>query len=120
MFECKNLTVEYQKNPIGIDVSNPRFSWQLVSDHDGSVQIAYHIVVKTADETVWDSKRIESDSSVLIEYAGAPLGEATAYSVLVTVWDNHGDTAAASACFEMGLLSYRNFAADWITHTLGG
>ena len=27
-----NLTTEYTKTPIGIDVSNPRFGWQMTSN----------------------------------------------------------------------------------------
>ena len=42
-----DLRVEYIKNPAGIDVSRPRFSWKLVSDERGVSQTAYTIIVST-------------------------------------------------------------------------
>ena len=30
-FKIKNLQVEYQKEPIGMDEAHPRFSWQMES-----------------------------------------------------------------------------------------
>jgi alpha-L-rhamnosidase len=42
-----NLMVEYSKNPIGIDVKNPRFSWQMIAPENERdyVQSAYQIVI---------------------------------------------------------------------------
>ena len=37
----KNLQVEYQTNPLGIDVSQPRFNWQMESDRYGACGQAY-------------------------------------------------------------------------------
>lgn len=36
-----NLTREYRINPLGIDVLQPRLSWQLESDQRGTCQISY-------------------------------------------------------------------------------
>ena len=33
-----NLLCEYHKDPIGIDIEKPRFSWQLVSDENNVLQ----------------------------------------------------------------------------------
>ena len=41
----KDLRVEYMKNPIGIDVTNPHFSWAMESDEIAKRQIAYEITV---------------------------------------------------------------------------
>jgi alpha-L-rhamnosidase len=118
MLHCTNLTTEYQRDPIGLDVPNPRFSWQLESNDNNTIQTAYHIVVETAGGVVWDSGKIEGSRSVHVEYAGAPLKASTSYSATVTAWDNHDGSASTSGSFEMGLLSHENFSADWITHTL--
>ena len=37
----KNLQVEYQTNPLGMDVSQPRFNWQMESDRYGACGQAY-------------------------------------------------------------------------------
>ena len=68
---------------------------------------------------VWDSLRVESDQSVLVEYAGASLKPETAYRYRVTVWDREGECAEAEGSFETGLLQPENMAADWITSGFG-
>ena len=39
----KKLQVEYLTNPIGLDITAPRFSWQLESAERGVRQTAYQI-----------------------------------------------------------------------------
>ena len=39
----KNLTVEHMTNPIGLDVSEPRFGWKLESGKKNVHQTAYQI-----------------------------------------------------------------------------
>ena len=75
-----NLTCEYRLNPLGIDVLQPRLSWQIQSDRRGARQTAYRIMV-TASESdlhngsnlLWDSGKIVSDQSIHVPYGGAPL-----------------------------------------------
>lgn len=103
-----NLMVEYSKNPIGIDVTNPRFSWQMIApggERDYS-QTACQIVVKDPGGAVmWDSKKVASDESVGVLYSGSPLKPTTKYSWSVMVWDQNGDTASGSSWFETGLMN---------------
>lgn len=40
----RDLTIEYRKNPIGID-EKPRFSWKLESEKQDVVQTSYQIQV---------------------------------------------------------------------------
>lgn len=40
------------------------------------------------------------------------------YFVEVRVWDNHGETNCAQGIFETGLLSRKNWQAEWITDSL--
>ncbi|UKI23765.1 MAG: hypothetical protein L6V88_05115 [Anaerotruncus sp.] len=49
-----NIKTEYLKNPLGIDIENPRVMWNC---EGGVTQTAYQIV--TDD---WDSGKIESNS----------------------------------------------------------
>ena len=53
----KNLRCENRINPLGIDMLNPRFSWQLVSDHRNILQTAYEIRVSDQSGNVnfWNS-----------------------------------------------------------------
>ena len=43
--KLQNLLTENLSNPIGLDISTPRFSWQLVSDQRNVSQTAYQIKV---------------------------------------------------------------------------
>lgn len=114
--QITDLRVEYRKNPIGLDVKIPRFSWKLNSAQTDTVQTAYRIVVTSDGEEIWNSGRLTSDQSVLVEYGGPSLFARRVYEYRVEVWDNHGETAEADGSFEMGLLAGTNFRAEWITH----
>ena len=70
------LRCEYLENPLGIDASNPRLSWNLATSDPaarGIAQTAYQVLVassaeKLADDEgdLWDSGRVESDKSIHI------------------------------------------------------
>ena len=111
-----DLCVEYRKNPIGLDVAKPRFSWKIQSDKKNTMQTGFRIQVVSGGAMVWDSGRQESGQSVLVEYAGPDLQAECAYEYRAIVWDNHGETAEAVGSFETGLLSGTKFQAEWITH----
>jgi alpha-L-rhamnosidase len=117
-----NLKVEYASMPLGIDVEQPRFSWQM--ETDGSVrgcrQKAYSIVVTAGDGTVaWNSGRVCSDDETGIRYHGLQLQPCTRYRWQLNVWDHRGETAMASSWFETGLMTHRHAGnafgdAKWI------
>ena len=74
------LRCEYVRNPLGIDVSAPRLSWQSDSTERNWKQAAYQVLVATSSDRlasgqadVWDSAKIESDDSVGIAYRGPAL-----------------------------------------------
>ena len=113
----KNFTVEYRKNPIGIDV-NPRFSWKIVSNQLNVVQMGYQIIVKNEFDVIWDSKEVKSDKSVLVKYEGQPLQAMTKYEVSLTVWTNKGEVQKSECYFETGLLVKENWQANWISHNI--
>src|SRR5690554_4756676 len=71
-----NLTVEYTTTPLGIDVEQPRFGWQMFSSEDehGIFQKAWQIIVKDASgEIVWDSGQRNKQEALAIPYEGSPL-----------------------------------------------
>ena len=113
----RDLTIEYRKNPIGID-EKPRFSWKLESEKQDVVQTNYQIQVVSGGRLMWDSGRVKSDQSVLVPYKGAALKEMTVYQVQVSVWDNCGELGQVTGNFETGLMREENWNAKWITHTL--
>lgn len=120
MLKLYDLTIEYKREPLGLDEVQPRFSWKLDTDRTGTVQTAYRIKVQRGGETVWDSGKTESAQSILVEYLGLNLEPRTEYTWNVTVWDNHGEESCAESRFETGLLCGDAFEgkARWITHTL--
>ena len=120
MLKLYDLTIEYKREPLGLDEVQPRFSWKLDTDRTGTVQTAYRIKVQRGGETVWDSGETESAQSILVEYLGLNLEPRTEYTWNVTVWDNHGEESCAESRFETGLLRGDAFEgkARWITHTL--
>ena len=118
-----NLQVEYTKNPIGIDVKSPRFSWQMEASAGGRnyVQTGYQIEVKDPKGVlVWNSKKNISSTSVGVIYTGPPLNAATRYSWTVTVWDHQGKISKASSWFETGLMNPDIAAWDGASWIGGG
>jgi len=111
-----NLLCENLVNPIGIDVAQPRFSWQLTSDKRNVTQTAYEIKVTTGKSTVWSSGKVNSDSSVHVYYKGTALQSGTKYSWQVRVWDNLGKASEWSvpATWRTGLFNATNWKAKWI------
>ena len=119
MLQLIDLRTEYMKNPLGLDVDKPRFSWILKSEANNTVQSSYRIIIKemrTDGKIVWDSGLIADDQSIHIEYSGEALKPMSRYDITVQVQDNHNDCAENSGWFETGLMSYQNLQAEWITH----
>ncbi|SPE54256.1 Alpha-L-rhamnosidase [Verrucomicrobia bacterium] len=106
--EVTNLRCESRRNPLGIDVVKPRLSWQLSSGW----QTAYQIVVDGA----WDSGKVSSDQSSLVEYGGPPLASRARYEWKVRIWDQDGKPSSWSkpAFWSMGLLQPEDWKATWI------
>jgi alpha-L-rhamnosidase len=116
-----HLRCEYKVDPLGIDVRQPRLSWQLRADGRGVVQTAYQIrvadseVALTADP-LWDTGRIASDRSIHVVYQGPALASGRRYYWQVRVWDGQGTASdwSAPAFWEMGLLDASDWQASWI------
>lgn len=110
----KTLRVEYATTPLGIDVAQPRFSWQIVSDVKAVTQTAYQIVVTNPQgKEVWNSGKQSSSESLNIRYTGMPLQPQTRYQWTVTIWDNHGKMHQEHSWFETGLMTDTDRDARW-------
>ncbi len=117
------LTTGYYTNPVGIDSRIPQFSWIIESDLQNTRQTAWQIQSAKSREQlqkgvdlIWDSKQVESSSSVHNSWGGPPLESSTRYYWKVRVWDNHGRVSSWSdiAFFETGLLNSGEWVASWI------
>ena len=81
MLAPKKLVCEYFTNPIGLDVQQPRLSWQVSSEQRCARQTAYQIVVsknpavseESPTDVLWNTGKVTADSSLHIPYAGPPL-----------------------------------------------
>ena len=117
----KDLTIEHKKNPVGIDITSPRFSWKITGTGVNLLQSAYSIRVATDGKfssaaTVWQTGKVESDESVLVEYKGPDLKSGQRYFLQVKIWDNKGKSSkwSETAFWEMGLLSKSEWKAKWV------
>ena len=110
-----NLRIEYLKNPLGIDITKPRFFWNC---EGGIKQSAYQIyAVDDENGIVWDSGKVESDAMTHILYGGKPLKSRERVIWKVRLWDESNREGAWSekAFFEIGLLKKEDWKAMWIT-----
>ena len=125
MLTPHRLTCEYFTNPIGLDVRQPRLSWQVSAEQRGARQTAYQILVSENPAVekdpvagvLWDTGKIISDSSLHVPYAGTALQAGQRCYWRVRVWDENDTVSAWSktAFWEMGLLDSSNWQANWIT-----
>jgi alpha-L-rhamnosidase len=117
----KDLSCEHKKDPIGIDVVKPRFSWKITGTGNNIMQTAYSIRVATdvkfsSSKIVWQSGKIDSEESILQDYNGPDLKSGQRYFWQVKIWDKKGRESKWSdaAYWEMGLLSQADWKAKWI------
>lgn len=98
-----NIKVEYLKNPLGIDISNPRVFWNC---DEGVTQTAYQIKTDS-----WDSGKIES--STMHHTMPFEFEARQRVDFQIKLWDENGnDGDWADGFFEFGIDDWR---AQWIT-----
>ena len=123
-----NLRCENRKNPLGIDVQQPRLSWVMVDSFEEPMvrnqkQTAYQILVASSETLLkqnqgdcWDSGKVVTDQSIAVRYSGLPLISETRYWWKVRVWDKADQPAAWSepATFLTGKLNAGEWLGKWI------
>ncbi len=126
-FKLQKLQVNYQTTPLGTDLAQPQFSWQMTNTTNkrGQAQIAYQIeVTDEQNRIVWNSKRVESDISHAIQYGGDALKLTTRYRWKLTVWDNFKAFSVNNSWFETGFLNTKidawSGAEQEVAHWIGG
>ncbi len=121
------LICEYRINPLGIDETEPRLSWQLESLGRGHRQSAYQIVVSNHKDfpvagngTLWDTGKVLSSKTSQIKYDGEPLQSGSHYYWRVRVWDEDGSRSqwSSPAFWSMGLLKASEWRGEWIGRKL--
>jgi alpha-L-rhamnosidase len=118
-----NPTIENQTNPVGIDLTTPRFSWKLSSAKRNVTQTAYEIRVgidgASLGKPFWTTGKVNSDQSIWVNYGGPALESGKKYFWQVRVWDSSGKPSAWSAIsfWQMGLLRASDWKASWIQST---
>ena len=104
------LRTEYLKDPLGIDIQNPRLFWNC---EGGKKQAAWRIVATSNGKTVWDSGKVVS-SSMRAEFP-EQLVSRQRVEWKVKLWDESGEGEGSEpAFFEMGLLTPSDWKAEWI------
>lgn len=123
-FSVFNLKCEQAENPLWVETSAPRFSWQIYADGRNFVQGGYEILV--ADDrdmlardkgNVWESGKVKSDNSLLVPFEGEALKSGEEYYWKVRIFDPKGKASPWSEVqsFSMALLSEEDWGgASWI------
>uniref|UniRef100_UPI00321755EA alpha-L-rhamnosidase n=1 Tax=uncultured Draconibacterium sp. TaxID=1573823 RepID=UPI00321755EA len=118
----ENLKCEYLSSPMGVTSKSPRLSWELVSDERDIQQTAYQIIVASSVEKlsanqgdIWDSHKINSNSTINISYEGKPLSSGIECFWKVRVWTTKGETGwSLPSKWTMALLKNSDWKAKWI------
>lgn len=106
------LKCEYLDNPVGIDVTAPRFFWKC---NGGKTQSAYQIICEREGKTIWDTGKVASCEMTHIPYRGKSLQSRDRVNWKVLLWDEADAPGEWSeAYFEMGLLEETDWTAKWI------
>jgi alpha-L-rhamnosidase len=118
-----HLRVEDRSRPLGVDASQPRFSWELSSDRRAQRQSAYQLRVATSADllttgraAVWDTGKVVSGENFGIEYTGPALRSGERYFWQVRVWDGDDQPSPWSepSWWQTGLLTPADWKARWI------
>jgi hypothetical protein len=111
-------------DPLGVDSTPPRLSWQLRGGGQAQRQSAWQVLVSSSLEGLqrdggdaWDSGRVESDEQLHVPYRGRALRSSEQVFWKVKVWDGDGRASAWSetAGWTTGLLEPGDWRARWIT-----
>ncbi len=117
------LTCEYHENPSVVDVNKPRLAWINIADNGerGQTQTAWQVRVASSksqfnNPDLWDSKKVEDNQSIRVEYDGVKLESEQDCWWQVRVWDKNGVVSDWSepAFWRMGLLNASDWQAIWI------
>jgi alpha-L-rhamnosidase len=119
----EKLKCEYQETPMGLEVLNPRLSWQMKAINRGAKQTAYQILVADNEAdlkkdigNVWNSGIVKSEQSIKINYAGKTIESRKRYFWKAKIWNEKNKPTQYSepTWWEMALLKKEDWSAHWI------
>lgn len=118
----QNLKCEMLVNPLGIDVTQPRLSWEIISSKRNVTQKAYQVLVASTAEKLeqndidlWNSGKIDKDESIHVKYNGQALTSRMRCYWKVKTWTTAGESEwSATNSWTMGLLNYKDWPKGWI------
>jgi alpha-L-rhamnosidase len=119
-FSLINLKVNNSRNPLGVESSQPMFSWEIISKTPNLLQNTYQIKVFTkglSPKLLWQSPKVASSASSNIAYQGPALLAGASYNWQVTVSSNKTSALVTSSksSFSMGLFTPDHWqGAHWI------
>ena len=111
-------------DPLGVDATPPRLSWQLRGEGRGLRQTAWQVRATSSRETlerdgadVWDSGRVASAEQLHLPFGGRALRSAEQVFWKVRVWDGEGraSTWSPPSTWTMGVLEPTDWKGRFIT-----
>lgn len=121
--EVTHLSCERLHKPIGIDIAEPRLSWDLNSSCSNQKQSAYRVIVartleklKQNEGDIWDSQKVASSNNLNVQFSGTTLKTAKTYYWKVKVWNGEEIVSDWSNVeqWTMGLMDKESIQANWI------
>ncbi|GGE52848.1 hydrolase [Pullulanibacillus camelliae] len=124
--KVKNIFVDGQIQPLGIDNLLPTFHWDFAeAEERGTIQTAYRILVSETRQNlaadigeIWDTGLVRSNRNVGITYCGPTLQSRQRYYWKVQTWDQKQQQSESPiSWWEMGLLCPEDWTSQWIGHS---
>ncbi|MDR3297675.1 MAG: family 78 glycoside hydrolase catalytic domain [Prevotellaceae bacterium] len=122
--EVYDLRCDLMNAPLGVDSELPKLSWKLRSLERGQRQTAWQLIAASSPALLaadsgdlWSSGRRSSDQQLNLPYEGRALKSSEQVFWKVRVWGSNGEASpwSATASWTMGILSPREWRAQWIT-----
>ncbi len=114
---------EYRKNPVGVQMSEPRLSWIIDSKERGFTQSAWQVLAATdpalleeGKADLWDSGKVSSAETIQVAYQGKSPGAGGTCFWKVRIWPGEGEPTPWSETAEWtaGLEKASDWSAKWI------
>ncbi len=121
-FEVYDLLCEGLSEPLGIDSSEPHFSWK-INSRSPMEQVAYEIEVassiaslKSGKADLWSSGKVASSDQVMVPYSGNQLASRQQCWWRVRVWKSDKEVSAWSEPqrFGVGIIGGDRLEGDYI------
>lgn len=118
MLKVSEITIEYLRNPVGLD-GRPWFGWILCSDKKNVNQEAYRLEIARDEDfetIVYESGWVKSRESIHVEAAGFCPASCKKYFVRVQVYDGEEESSFSEpALFVTAVLEQDQWKAKFIT-----